>query len=49
MIETAISSIKRTLGAAGRARSWSLELREMLLKAAVYNIQTALRRGNRAL
>jgi len=42
MIETAISTIKRTLGAAGRARSWSLEPREMLLKAAVYDIQTAL-------
>ena len=49
MVETAISSIKRTLGAAGRARSWSLEHREMLLKAAVYNIRTAIRRGNPAL
>lgn len=49
MVETAISSTKRTLGVAGRARSWSLELREMLLKAAVYDIRTAIRCGNPAL
>jgi IS5 family transposase len=44
MVETVISSIKRTLGSAVRARSWSLELREMILKCAVYNIRTTLRR-----
>ncbi len=32
------SSIKGTLGAAVRARSWWLEFREMLLKATVYNL-----------
>ena len=33
MAETVFSSIKRTLGAAVRARSWHLEFREMILNA----------------
>jgi IS5 family transposase len=32
IVETASSNIKRTLGSAVRARSWHLELREMILK-----------------
>jgi len=43
MAETAFSSIKRTLGAAVRARSWPLEFREMILKATVYNLRRAVR------
>ncbi|SEP24869.1 Transposase DDE domain-containing protein [Halogranum amylolyticum] len=43
MSETAFSSIKRTLGAAVRARSWWLEFREMLLKATVYNLHRSVR------
>jgi IS5 family transposase len=43
MVETAFSSIKRTLGAAVRARSWPLELREMILKATVYNLRRTVR------
>ena len=39
MAETVFSSIKRTLGAAVRARSWPLELREMILKCTVYNLR----------
>ena len=43
MVETVFSSIKRTLGAAVRARSWWLEFREMLLKATVYNLRRSVR------
>jgi len=43
MSETVFSSIKRTLGSAVRARSWWLEFREMLLKAAVYNLRRSVR------
>ena len=43
MSETVFSSIKRTLGAAVRARSWYLEFREMLLKATVYNLRRSVR------
>ncbi|AHG02914.1 transposase ISH9 [Halobacterium sp. DL1] len=43
MSETVFSSIKRTLGAAVRARSWWLEFREMLLKATVYNLRRSVR------
>jgi IS5 family transposase len=43
MSETVFSSIKRTLGAAVRARSWWLEFREMILKATVYNPRRTVR------
>lgn len=43
MVETAFSAIKRTLGSAVRARSWHLELREMILKCAVYNPRRTIR------
>ncbi|WP_436933467.1 transposase, partial [Halovenus amylolytica] len=43
MSETVFSSIKRTLGAAVRARSWWLEFREMILKATVYNLRRTVR------
>ncbi len=43
MSETVFSSIKRTLGAAVRARSWHLEFREMVLKATVYNLRRSVR------
>jgi IS5 family transposase len=43
MSETVFSSIKRTLGAAVRARSWNLEFREMVLKATVYNLRRSVR------
>jgi len=43
MSQTVFSSIKRTLGAAVPARSWWLEFREMLLKAAVYNLRRSVR------
>jgi Transposase and inactivated derivatives, IS5 family len=43
MSATVFSSIKRTLGAAVRARSWWLEFREMLLKATVYNLRRSVR------
>ncbi len=43
MSETDFSSIKRTLGAAVRARSWWLEFREMLLKATLYNLRRSVR------
>jgi len=43
MNETVFSSIKRTLGAAVRARHWWLEFREMLLKATVYNLRRSAR------
>ena len=43
MVETAFSAIKRTLGSAVRARSWPLELREMILKCTVYNLRRSVR------
>ena len=43
MLETVFSSIKRTLGAAVRARSWWLEFRQMLLKVTVYNLHRSVR------
>ena len=43
MTETVFSSIKRTLGAAVRARSWYLEFRELILKATVYNLRRSVR------
>ncbi|RDZ51342.1 IS5/IS1182 family transposase [Haloferax sp. Atlit-4N] len=43
MVETVFSSLKRTLGAAVRARSWHLELREMVLKCTVYNLRRSVR------
>ena len=43
MAETVFSSLKRTLGATVRARSWYLEFREMLLKATVYNLRRTVR------
>jgi IS5 family transposase len=43
MSETVFSSIKRTLGAAVRARSWWLAFREMILKATVYNLRRSVR------
>jgi IS5 family transposase len=43
MAETVFSSIKRTLGAAVRARSRHLEFREMILKCAVYNLRRTVR------
>jgi len=39
MAETAFSNIKCTLGNAVRARLWNREFREMIFKAAVYNIK----------
>jgi IS5 family transposase len=42
MSETAFSSIKRTLGDGLRARLWYREFREMILKAAVYNIKKSV-------
>ena len=43
MSETVFPSIKRTLGSAVRPRSLWLEFREMLLKAAVYNLRRSVR------
>jgi IS5 family transposase len=43
MSETVFSSIKRTLSAAVRTRSWWLEFREMLLEATVYNLRQSVR------
>ena len=43
MAETVFSSLKRTLGATVRARSWYLEFREMLLKSTVYNLRRTVR------
>src|SRR6056297_308957 len=43
MVETVFSSIKRTLGAAVRARTWHLEFREMVLKCIVYNLRRSVR------
>lgn len=38
MAENPFPILKRMLGAAVRVRSWPLELREMILKCAVYNL-----------
>jgi len=43
LTETVFSSIKRTLGAAVRTRSWWLEFREKILKATVYNFRRSVR------
>ena len=43
MVETVFSSLKRTLGATVRARSWYLEFREMVLKCTVYNLRRSAR------
>jgi IS5 family transposase len=43
MSETVFSSIRRTLGAAVRARSWWFEFREMILKSTVYNLSRSVR------
>jgi len=43
MSETVFPSIKRTLDSAVRARSWHLEFREMVLKAAVCNLRRSVR------
>ena len=43
MVESVFSSLKRTLGSAVRARSWPLELREMILKCTVYNLRRSVR------
>jgi IS5 family transposase len=43
MVETAFSTIKRTLGSAVRAQSWYLEFREIILKCAVYNLRRTVR------
>ncbi len=43
MVETVFSSLKRTLGAAVRARSWHLERREMVLKCTGYNLRRSVR------
>jgi len=43
MSETAFSSIKRTLGDGLRSRLWYREFREMILKAAVYNIKNSVK------
>jgi IS5 family transposase len=42
MCETVFSSIKRTLGAAVRARAWFREFREIVLKCVVHNIKRAV-------
>jgi len=39
MAETVFSNIKCTLGKAVRARLWNRGFREIILKAAVYNIK----------
>jgi len=43
MSEAVFSTIKRTLGAAVRARSWWLEFREKLLKATIYDLRRSVR------
>lgn len=43
MVETAFSSITRTLGATVRAGSWHLEFREMVLNATVYDLRRSVR------
>jgi IS5 family transposase len=42
MCETVFSTIKRTLGAAVRARAWFREFREIVLKCVVHNIKRAV-------
>lgn len=43
MSESAFSAIKRTNGDTVRARTWYCEFREIILKAAVYNVEQALK------
>jgi len=43
MVETAFSTIKRTIGTGVRARAWYLQFREIVAIAAVYNITRRLR------
>jgi IS5 family transposase len=43
MVETVFSSLKCTLSATVRARSWHLEFCEMVLKCTVYNLRRSVR------
>ena len=43
MTETVNSAVKRSLGFAVRARSWSREFREIALMCVVYNIKRAVK------
>ena len=43
MAETAFSAIKRRFGPAVHPRAWYREFRELMLTAAVYNLEQALR------
>jgi IS5 family transposase len=42
MAETAFAAIKRRFGAAVRPRAWYREFRELVLTAAVYNLEQAI-------
>jgi len=44
MAETAFSAIKRRVGPAVRPRAWCREFRELVLNAAVYNLEQTLKR-----
>ena len=43
MAETAFSAIKRRYGSAVRSRTWYRQFRELILTAAVYNLEQALK------
>ena len=43
MAETAFSAIKRLFGPAVHPRAWYREFRELVLTAAVYNLEQALK------
>ncbi|SEP25037.1 hypothetical protein SAMN05216388_105417 [Halorientalis persicus] len=43
MAETAFSAIKRRYGSAVRPRAWYREFRELVLTAAVYNLEQAIK------
>ncbi|WP_394324692.1 transposase [Halorubrum sp. SD626R] len=43
MAETAFSAIKRRFGPAVHPRAWYREFRELVLTAAVYNLEQALK------
>nr|WP_141212050.1 transposase [Halorubrum sp. Eb13] len=43
MVETAFSAIKRRFGPAVHPRAWYREFRELVLTAAVYNPEKALK------
>ncbi|WP_394338365.1 transposase [Halorubrum persicum] len=43
MAETAFSAIKRRFGPAVHPRAWSREFRELVLTAAIYNLEQALK------